>query len=92
VGVKLLEVVAENLRQFRKIANLTQEAVGYKARLHPHYIGRVERAEDNISINTLEKIAKVIKVDPSLFLIPNGWKYELDLKLRDEVGKNAKGK
>jgi transcriptional regulator with XRE-family HTH domain len=70
VDVKLLEVVAHNIRFFRKQANLTQEALGYKVKLHPNFIGRVERCEDTISVTNLEKIAKVLKVDPYKLLIP----------------------
>lgn len=69
--VKLLEIVAHNIRFFRKQANLTQEALGYKVKLHPNYLGRVERGEDTISVTNLEKIAKVLKVDAFKLLVPD---------------------
>jgi transcriptional regulator with XRE-family HTH domain len=77
--VKLLEIVAENLRQFRKQKNLTQEAVGYKAHVNPAYLSRVELGQDNVSIVTLEKLAKAMKVDPFLLLIPKGWMQEVEI-------------
>jgi transcriptional regulator with XRE-family HTH domain len=74
--VKLILVLAKNLLYFRKKANLTQEQLGWKAGLHPTYLGRVERGEDTISINNLEKIAKVLKIPPHLLLIPESYKGE----------------
>ena len=74
--MKLILVLAKNLLYFRKKANLTQEQLGWKAGLHPTYLGRVERGEDTISINNLEKIAKVLKIPPHLLLIPESYKGE----------------
>jgi transcriptional regulator with XRE-family HTH domain len=72
--VKLILVVAKNLLHYRKRANLTQEQLGWKAGLHPTYLGRVERGEDTISVNNLEKLAKALKIQPNLLLIADSWK------------------
>jgi transcriptional regulator with XRE-family HTH domain len=77
--VKLLPIVAQNLLYFRKQAKLTQESLAIKAGFHPNYIGRVERGEDNISINSLEKLAKVMRVDPFMLLLPNAERLEVIL-------------
>jgi transcriptional regulator with XRE-family HTH domain len=74
--VKLKQIVAQNLRHYRKKANLTQEALGWKAKLHPNYLGRVERGEDTISMDNIEKVAKVLKIAPHLLLIPESYKGE----------------
>lgn len=82
--MKLLEVVATNIRYFRQKAGLTQEALGYKSKLHPNYIGRVERGEDTISITNLERISKVLKVEPFKLLVPEMPKTEVVLRKRVE--------
>ena len=74
--MKLKRIVAQNLRHYRKKANLTQEGLGWKTKLHPNYLGRVERGEDTISIDNLEKVAKALKIAPHLLLIPESYKSE----------------
>jgi transcriptional regulator with XRE-family HTH domain len=68
--VQLLAIVSSNIRYFRKSAGLTQEALAWKSKLSSDFISRLERGEDNISIVSLEKIAKVLNVDPYKLLIP----------------------
>lgn len=58
------------MRFFRHDLGLTQEALGYRAKLHPDYIGRLERGQESISIPNLEKIAKVLKIEAFKLLIP----------------------
>jgi transcriptional regulator with XRE-family HTH domain len=41
---------------------MSQEKLAEKADLHPVYVGDVERGEENISIGSLAKIAKALKV------------------------------
>jgi len=67
--VKLAHIVSDNVRYYRHRAGLTQESLGIKSKLHPDYIGRLERGQDSISIPNLEKIAKVLKVEPHILLI-----------------------
>jgi transcriptional regulator with XRE-family HTH domain len=54
--------IAENIRRIRKDRNITQEALAYEAGLNRAYIGYIERGERKPSVETLEKIAKVLKV------------------------------
>ena len=53
---------AKRLRALRKKANLSQEELGFKAGLHRTYIGSIERAEQNISVDNIHKLAKALKV------------------------------
>ncbi|WJH37111.1 helix-turn-helix domain-containing protein [Paenibacillus sp. CC-CFT747] len=53
----VLIAIGERIRDLRKNKGLSQEELGEKAGFHFSYIGGVERAEKNISILNLEKIA-----------------------------------
>lgn len=41
---------------------ISQEELGFRAKVHRTYIGAIERAEQNVSIDTIHKIAKALKV------------------------------
>lgn len=53
----------ERVRDLRKIQGLSQEELAFKADLHRTYIGMIERAEKNITLVNVEKIANALKVD-----------------------------
>lgn len=52
----------KRLRIIRKKAGFSQEELGFKAGLHRTYIGSIERAEQNISVDNIHKLAKALKV------------------------------
>jgi transcriptional regulator with XRE-family HTH domain len=56
-------IVGDRIRELRKQRGLSQEGLGDKAGLHYTYIGAVERGEKNCSIETVEKIAKALKIE-----------------------------
>ncbi len=60
------EVLAANLRRYRKEARLSQEALAELSGLHRTYIGGIEQARVNVSIRNIERIANALKVDPML--------------------------
>ena len=53
----------ERVRDLRKERGLSQEQLAFKADLHRTYIGMIERAEKNITLINVEKIAIALKVD-----------------------------
>lgn len=57
--------LAQKIRQLRKEAGLSQERLADLCGLHRTYIGSIERAEQNVSIDNIGKIAKALKVKPS---------------------------
>ncbi|WP_025716249.1 helix-turn-helix domain-containing protein [Paenibacillus sp. 1-18] len=59
---ELLELVGTRIRDIRKSQGLSQEALAEKAGFNSSYIGFIERAERNISLKNLEKIAKALNV------------------------------
>ncbi len=52
----------ERVRKIRKEKDLSQEELAYKADLHRTYIGMIERAEKNITLVNIEKIANALEV------------------------------
>jgi transcriptional regulator with XRE-family HTH domain len=60
---KILIAFGDRVRELRKEKGLSQEELSYKADLHRTYIGMIERAEKNITLTNIEKIAKALDVD-----------------------------
>lgn len=64
------EILAQNLRRHRKRLNISQERLAALSGLHYNYVGSVERAERNISIDNVEKLAAAIGVTVPALLSP----------------------
>ncbi|MFK7799770.1 MAG: helix-turn-helix domain-containing protein [Aureispira sp.] len=62
---KILVTFGERVRKFRKEKGLSQEQLAFKADLHRTYIGMIERAEKNITLLNIEKIANSLDVEIS---------------------------
>jgi transcriptional regulator with XRE-family HTH domain len=54
--------VAAAVRRLRRIRKLSQEGLAAECRLHRTYIGAIERSEGNITLDTLDKLARALKV------------------------------
>lgn len=65
----ILVQVGKRIRQIRKARNLSQHALAEKCGFTFSYIGGVERAEKNISLINLEKIANGLDVGVHQFFI-----------------------
>ncbi|MFC6648318.1 helix-turn-helix domain-containing protein [Paenibacillus rhizoplanae] len=59
----LVKHVSQRIRYLRKSANLTQEQLSELLDIDRSYIGKIERGEVNVSLDTLERIAVALKVD-----------------------------
>ena len=55
---KILVKFGEKVREERLKQGLSQEELASKAGVHRTYIGMIERAEKNITLENIEKIAK----------------------------------
>jgi transcriptional regulator with XRE-family HTH domain len=66
---KLRQVLAKNVRLYRHTRGLTQEELADKAKLHRTYMGMIERAERNLSVDNIEKIARALGVKPHQLLM-----------------------
>lgn len=59
--VGLAKRIAERVRAKRMAAGLSQEQLGERAHIHRTYIGAVERAEKNVTVATLAKVARALR-------------------------------
>lgn len=55
-------IFGDNVRRSRIEQNLSQEELADKAGVHRTYIGMIERAEKNITLENMDKIAKALGV------------------------------
>lgn len=68
----LRETLAANIKLYRIRHKISQEKLADMCGLHRTYIGSVERCERNISLNTLEALAKSLKTSVPDLLTPSG--------------------
>jgi transcriptional regulator with XRE-family HTH domain len=53
----------DKIRNLRKEKKLSQEELADRAKLHRTYIGMIERAEKNITLTNIQKLATALDVD-----------------------------
>jgi transcriptional regulator with XRE-family HTH domain len=64
------ERFARNLKAQRLGSALSQEELAALCGLHRTYVGSVERAERNVSIDTMERLAEALELDVVDLLTP----------------------
>jgi ribosome-binding protein aMBF1 (putative translation factor) len=69
-GKRLTSVLAANLRSYRRRMQLSQEALAERCGLHRTYVGSVERAERNVTLSSLEVLARALGVSVPELLTP----------------------
>ena len=91
---KLLERVGRSIRDKRKEKGLTQEALAEKADVNPKFLGKVERAETNISLLTLTKVCDALGISLCELLAFTSMGREIlrSGELSSEIWKLMKGK
>jgi len=62
------KMVGKNVRARREKLGLSQEALAERANMHWTYISGVERAQYNISLESLVRIAKALGCEPHQLL------------------------
>ncbi len=65
-----LKIIAENVKVYRLAKDISQEKLAEIADVHRNYIGHVERAERNMTIDSIERIAKALGVTVIALLTP----------------------
>lgn len=67
----ILTVFGSNVRYFRTLKGLSQEALAEISGLHRTYIGGIERGERNVGLLNIKKIAEALGIEPQILLINN---------------------
>ena len=68
---RIRSVIAQNVKKYRKINNLTQEELAEAADVSNTYIANIECGQTWISDKTLEKIATALHIEEYLLFIPH---------------------
>ena len=55
--------VGFTIRKYREEKGISQEKLAELSELHRTYIGQVERGEKNLTLRSLERIAKALKTN-----------------------------
>lgn len=63
-------ILGSNLRHIREKQKISQEELAALSGLNRAYIGYIEREERKPSLDTIEKIARVLDVEPYVLLLP----------------------
>jgi transcriptional regulator with XRE-family HTH domain len=58
----ILEIFGRNVQRYRKEKGISQEKLAEIAGVHRTYVGMIERAEKNITLRNIEKIANALEV------------------------------
>ena len=59
----LLKEFGQKVQQRRKELGISQEELAYRAGFHRTYIGMIERAERNITLSNLKRLADALGVE-----------------------------
>ncbi|MEG1865158.1 MAG: helix-turn-helix transcriptional regulator [Alistipes sp.] len=70
-GDQILVDFGLNIQRLRKARGLSQEKLAELAGLHRTYIGMIERAEKNLTLLNIVKIAQALKVSVATLLTFN---------------------
>ena len=60
--INILKQFGNKVRELRRLKGFSQEELADRAHLHRTYIGMIERAEKNITLINIEKIANALEV------------------------------
>lgn len=58
----LIDTLAKNIRRLRREQGVSQEGLAERCGLHRTYVGSVERGERNVTLSSLELLAKALDV------------------------------
>ncbi|RZI40618.1 XRE family transcriptional regulator [Herbaspirillum sp. HC18] len=64
------ERFARNLRQWRLARGLSQEELSARAELSQTFLSQIENGSRNVSLDKIEKLAEVLRIDVTDLLAP----------------------
>lgn len=73
---QIVSTLAGNVRNLRKVKNISQEELADLCGIHRTYVGSVERCERNVTLSTLELLANALGVSVIQLLTPMAYDTE----------------
>ena len=67
-SIILLKLIGRRIKELREQKNLSQLQLANEVDLSKTHLGRIERAESNVTVETLNRIAIFFKVQITYFL------------------------
>lgn len=67
--MRLAQMFGVNVRRIRRERGLTLEAFADAVGLAYSYVGEIERGRKNPTLDVVERIAKVLRVEPTQLLV-----------------------
>lgn len=64
----LRKIFKDNVIYYRTRKSMSQEKLAEMSNMSTNYIGDIERGNRKVTIDTIEKIANGLKIDPALLL------------------------
>lgn len=58
-------IIGANIRRYRKLRGMTQEALAMAADLDLRYLGGIERGEHNPTVSVLGRISEALEIHPT---------------------------
>lgn len=65
MGKDIYQVLGQRVRVYRQKLDWTQEELGERSGFHPSFIGQIERGTKKISLATLGRLSKALRVKMS---------------------------
>lgn len=69
LNTDILILFGNKVKTLRKEKGISQEELAFRSDLHRTYIGMIERAEKNVTLKNIEKIAKGLEISIKDFFI-----------------------
>lgn len=60
---EFLKKIGLKVQQFRKKLGISQEELAFRAGFHRTYIGMIERAERNITLSNMKRLADALQIN-----------------------------
>lgn len=55
-----VKIIGDRIRNLRTSKGWSQEELAHRANLHPSHMGRLERGEENVTLESLEKVTSAL--------------------------------
>lgn len=74
--------IGEQIRYYRNLKNMSQEALALSAQITPAYVGLIERGLKSPTVNTLQKISSVLGISLAELFTPISLKEQYSSEIR----------